>query len=439
MKQNRGITAGTVIMLTLTVMTIVGFAGVLSRLSGKGTDLSRLRAEALQLGTKTDLSAAEEIRISSADTSGTGSAGVPAWASTLQSTPAEKETAVKSQGITIVFGGTVAIEEAVRKSCYASESRKYDFSRVMSLLKDNFQGREAAVFLENVLMDDTKVSETVVPAVGAEMLQEAGVTLAAAGFSGAFGKGLEGIASTRQALSDSGVTPLGIRSVEGTRAGTMLRRDKMSVAVLQYTGTVSASTRKTMAGKNAAYAIPEAEAAQITRDIQQARSEGALAVVVMLNWGKTGGKNPDKAQKALAQQIAEAGADLIIGAGSRIPQAPEWLTVNSARGSRNVLCVYSLGTLVSDNRKAINRLSSYLLQVTFETDGQGGAAVSDTAYVPTYLWRYRQDGVYSYRCLAANRTPPDGMDSDQQKNMAKAAESIAELLENSGIRVLEQQ
>ena len=67
----------------------------------------------------------------------------------------------------------MAIEEAVRKSCYASESSKYDFSRVMSLLKDNFQGREAAVFLENVLMDDTKVSETVVPAVGAEMLQEA--------------------------------------------------------------------------------------------------------------------------------------------------------------------------------------------------------------------------------------------------------------------------
>ena len=103
-----------------------------------------------------------------------------------------------------------------------------------------------------------------------------------------------------------------------------------------------------------------------------------------------------------------------------------------------MLCVYSLGTLVSDNRKQVNRMSGCLLRVSIEADREKGTVISDLAYIPTYLWRYRQDGAYYYRCLAANQTPPDGMDSDQQKYMARAAETIAETLKDSGIRVVEQ-
>ncbi len=193
-----------------------------------------------------------------------------------------------------------------------------------------------------------------------------------------------------------------------------------------------------MVKKDAGFAVSEADAAEIARDLQDAREAGAQAVVVMLNWGKVGGKTPEKSQKALAWQIAESGADLIIGAGSRVPQAPEWLSVTDGDGKiRKVLCCYSLGTLISDNRKAINRMSSYVVRATFRQEADG-IGIAELSYVPTYLWRYRQDGVYYYRCLPANRTPPDGMDSDQQQNMARAAEQVAETLKDSGIRILEQ-
>ena len=40
---------------------------------------------------------------------------------------------------------------------------------------------------------------------------------------------------------------------------------------------------------------------------------------------------------------------------------------------------------------------------------------------------------YYYRCLAADGTMPDGMDSDQQKSMKKAADTVREAMKNSGV------
>ena len=440
MKRNRGISAGTVLMLALTVLTLGGFFAVAGRLGGSGMDLTQERMSALRLETAEQADPGE-VRLSD-ETQGTAAArnageAQPAGSRTA---PAD-EDATESGGpaeLVLTFGGTVAAEENIRKSAYSSDSQKYDFSLVMNLLRDVFQGDGSAVFLENLLMENTKVSATVVPAEAADMLSEAGVTMAAAGFSKVWDKEFAGVLATRQALMNRGVKPLGIHEAETDEPWAMVRSGDLSVAVISFTDMLSASAKKAMAKQGLEYAVAEADSAKISESIQAARAQGAQAVIVLLNWGKAGGKSPEKAQKALAWQIAEAGADLIIGAGSRVPQAPEWLSVTGTDGStRKVLCAYSLGTLISDNRKQINRLSSYVLKVTFRQEA-GGAAISDLAYVPTYLWRYRQDGVYYYRCLAANRTPPDGMDSDQQQNMAKAAEQIAETLKDSSIRVLPQ-
>ena len=424
-------------MLTLTVLTLVGFVVVQSRLSGSGADLGRLQISAIQME-QAPAAEPEEILISG----DSGQTGRTAATQTERQSGNGSQTAESETGpsrMTLTFGGTVAIEDNVRKSCYSSDSRKYDFSLVMNLLRTHFQGDGSVVFLENLLIDNTKVNDTVAPASAAEMLSEGGVTMAAAGFGKAFEQELSGIASTRRALTAEGVMPLGLREAETDDAGTMVEKDGIRTALLSYTGMMSSSARKSMEKKGVSFAVAEADPQQIAEEIQEARSRGAQTVIVLMNWGKAGGKNPDKNQKALARQIAEAGADLIIGAGSRMPQAPEWISVTGGDGnSRQVLCVYSLGTLVSDNRKQVNRMSGCLLRVSIEADREKGTVISDLAYIPTYLWRYRQDGAYYYRCLAANQTPPDGMDSDQQKYMARAAETIAETLKDSGIRVVEQ-
>ena len=132
----------------------------------------------------------------------------------------------------------------------------------------------------------------------------------------------------------------------------------------------------------------------------------------------------------LAQQIADAGADLIIGNGSRIVSGAETLTAGET--GREVLCVWSLGTALSGDRSSVRRIAGMLLQATVSVDS-GRTEIRDVCYIPLYTWKYRQDSRFYYRCLAADREVPDGMDTEQQKMMKKAAETVRNAMKDAPV------
>ena len=152
-------------------------------------------------------------------------------------------------------------------------------------------------------------------------------------------------------------------------------------------------------------------------------------MIVLLNWGKNG-KDPDRSQRQLAEGIAQAGADLIVGNGSHVPQTAEYITGSNGK---NVLCIWSLGTLLSGDRTNTKRVSGYLLHVTLQSDGQGGVDILRPEYTPVYTWKYKQDGRYYYHCIASNSTIPDGMDNEQRKKMADSANTVENVLQGSPV------
>ena len=69
--------------------------------------------------------------------------------------------------------------------------------------------------------------------------------------------------------------------------------------------------------------------------------------------------------------------------------------------------------------------------MNIRSNEQGGALILNPEYTPVYTWKYKQDGRYYYRCLASDQPVPDGMDSEQQKTMAKAEKTVSEALAES--------
>ena len=69
-----------------------------------------------------------------------------------------------------------------------------------------------------------------------------------------------------------------------------------------------------------------------------------------------------------------------------------------------------------------------LLRLTISVDGQGRASIDEAAYVPTYIWRYKQDGRYYYRVVASDRPAPDGMGDDQTKSKDRALATVQKYL-----------
>ena len=450
--KRRPLSAGTVFMLGMLAVVLVGSAVVLGRLSsGASVDLSKLNMQFLDLqiaqqtggndaGNTAAPAGKQEQKAAEfpeppggAAVSGSQSENMTGDAfgtaeKTEKAEPAAsktKETEAPATGsFTLTVAGSVSLEGEVLKNSWNADSRTYDLSDIMLLLKPELHGDLNAVFLENILSDADKANGTVAPEALAELLQDAGFRLAAAGFSKAYDKGTEGVAGTWRALDERKVIPTGVRPEDRQDTLEIITVNGVKTAFLQYTGTVSSKTRKKMIKEGTARMVPEAEIGLITEEIGAAREQGAEAVIVLLKWGKTDNK-PDSGQQELAAQIAQAGADLIIGSGSRIPQGAEYLP---GKDDRKVLCIWSLGSLITGDRTNPKHMAGYLLNVTVRRNGKGGADILAPEYTPVYTWKYKQDGRYYYRCLASDQPVPDGMDSEQQKTMSKAEKAVSDVL-----------
>lgn len=99
---------------------------------------------------------------------------------------------------------------------------------------------------------------------------------------------------------------------------------------------------------------------QVIRDIEEAKQKADI-VIVCPHWGTEYATVPSKYQENFAQEMAAAGADLIIGTHPHAPQPVEWIT---SEDGHKTLCYYSLGNYVSTQKEAISMLEE-MAWVTF--------------------------------------------------------------------------
>ncbi len=416
----RKLSAGTVFMLVLLVVVLAGSALVLGRLSsGAKVDLSKLNMNVLDLSE-------EQPQVSTANPEQESAARPQTGA---EAAPAPTAAPAGGDEFTLTMGGSISLSGEVRKNSKSTDAKVADYADIMMLLSPRINADVNIVFFENVLSDKHKVSDAVSPANASVLLKDAGFGMAACGFAQSYAAGKDGVEETLMNLDRQGVGAMGIRYADDPGKPEIKTIHGVRTVFLQYTANVASKTRKAMEKEETTDMVPEADLDLITQDIDAARQEGAQAVIVLLSWGKTD-KDPDKAQRELAEGIAATGADLIIGNGSHVPQKAEYLP---GAGGRSVLCVWSLGTLLGGDRGNIRRMSGYLLHVTVRSDGQGGALILNPEYTPVYTWKYKQDGRFYYRCIATDGAEPDGMDADQRKAMAKSAETVAAVLPDTPV------
>lgn len=99
---------------------------------------------------------------------------------------------------------------------------------------------------------------------------------------------------------------------------------------------------------------------QVIQDISEAK-ELADIVIVCPHWGTEYVTKPSRYQQTFAEEMAAAGADLIIGTHPHVPQPVEWITTEDGH---KTLCYYSLGNYVSTQKQTICMLEE-MAWVTF--------------------------------------------------------------------------
>ena len=138
--------------------------------------------------------------------------------------------------------------------------------------------------------------------------------------------------------------------------------------------------------------------------------EQADAVIVSLHWGAEYNHEETEDQRALAQRVADMGADLIIGGHPHVAEGAEMLT---AADGRKVFCAYSLGNFLCAQNSMPNpdAMIGLLLSCTFRFTDEG-LEIEDHALIPIlsdYGENYEDDHVVLYADYSEEEALAHGM------------------------------
>jgi poly-gamma-glutamate capsule biosynthesis protein CapA/YwtB (metallophosphatase superfamily) len=431
-RRTRGVSAGTVITLLLTVLVTVGCVLLFPKLVG---DIE-LRVDPESIGVafrdSIDGLSATSTNAPANDAQDTAPAtDLPV----VMSTAAPSATQAKTvQTLSITAAGSISVDLQIQKACTGVDG--YTFGPTFEQLTDSFTSDINLATLENLVVLNEKLTDVNMPEDALTAIRACGINTLCNGFYGALNVGLSGLTETLAAIKDAGMLPYGLfTSAENRNHMTLAVFGDTTVALLSFQSELSAAGKKKTDAEEQAYVIAPITLPTIASDITAARAAGAQIVIVSLCWGREGASAPSDTQKELAQGIANAGADIILGTHSGALQPIELLTANRANGTvHQTLCAYSLGNLLESDRSEREGISGALLHISLSYDLLADNLTFDLlTYTPTYVWRGKIDGKTGYRVLPSNSAPPDFMDEDQQKVMERCLKLVEDVLADSPV------
>ena len=438
-RRTGGLSFGTIAALTLLGLVAIGCVFLFPRLMGN----VQLRIDPQRVGVAID-SSLRSLRNLSAAPAGTVSSGAvpnatPATAPPLEAavsaTPQQTASPVQNHTLSLTVGGALKVDNAIQKTCSGSDG--YTFGPVFNSLTASWTGNINLATLENLSVPREKLTDINMPSDTLTTLTGSGVQALCLGFPGVLNNGMDGLAATLSAVSLAGMTPYGAyTSLESRNHITTLQVQDTTLAFLSFQNDLSAAGKKAATREEQAYAIAPLTLPAIEADIAAARAAGAQIVVVSLRWGKSGAISPTATQRDLAQSIADAGADILLGTGTGAVQNIELLTAHRKDGSTHtVLCAYSLGNLLASDRSDRENISGVLLHIGLNYNLAADSLQFDSlTYTPTYVWRGKTNGKTFYRIVPSNAPPPSDMSEDQQKVMERCLALIRDRLADSPVQ-----
>jgi len=444
--EHRGVSLGTIVMLAVTLAVLITSANVLPRLMGK----ANISVEELAMRSSVNMNGSlpslvqAEIPIVNATEVPPMTAAPTAEPQAVPTATAVPEITAEPAPVTggtvnLTFGGSIVVDDLIRKSGYYSDSEKYDYTDTLSLIAGELDSDLSLVTLETVIDPDGNVRELPnAPATVTGMLRVAGIDVAALGYNRAAELGMDAVISTIAETQRAGIGHIGAYATEEDAAQLRIYDiDNVRVALLHYTSSLSSASRKKLNSEGKAFAIPVAsidtDAPVIAADIQRAKDNGADIVIVSLNWsGESSLSTTSSKSKEFMQTLADAGADVIVGAGTKTVREITWIMGKRNDGTtRQTLCAWSLGSLLNGERKDGN-VTGMLLHLQLSYNGST-VSFERVTYTPTYIWRYKQDGQWRYRVVASDLPAPDGMDSTQADNAARSFENLKKTIVDSPV------
>ena len=174
--------------------------------------------------------------------------------------------------------------------------------------------------------------------------------------------------------------------------------------------------------------------------IGQMKENGAEQIVVFIHWGNEYQLKQNSHQTSIAQNLCDLGADVIVGGHPHVIQPMEMLT-SRTDPSHETLCIYSLGNLLSNQRRDKMDLSTghtedgMLFTFTFVKYSDGSVYLESAEVLPTWVC-VTYGSRRTYRILPLDKNTDDwaeafSLSKDNLREAEKSYERTMEILGSS--------
>ncbi|MBR6567350.1 MAG: CapA family protein [Clostridia bacterium] len=248
-----------------------------------------------------------------------------------------------------------------------------------------------------------------------DSLKKAGVDCLLTANNHTYDTGAHGVKRTLEKVKEKGFDSVGTRRAETDKKYIVKDIKGIKLGIACYTYETEYEKGKALngipVGKETAPLINSFDYADMTKfyeeigaDLTNMVKEGAEITVVYLHWGNEYQLTPDSHQKEIAQKLCEMGVDVIIGGHPHVVQPVDLIT--SADGTHKTVCVYSVGNMVSNQRRNLMGLKTghtedgLIFKVTLSKYSDGTVLVEKVKSVPTWVHLY--SGTYNVVPLTKN-------------------------------------
>ena len=316
------------------------------------------------------------------------------------SAPAPAASPECTEHITVSAVGDLLIHDTVFWSVYDSSTETYDFRPIFTAVAPYLQSTDYCV--ANL---ETRLARPEfgyrgypcfnTPAALAANMRDVGIRLMATANNHSLDMGWPGIVNTLDYLDAAGLAHIGTYRSPAEKSHPFIVNVKgIKLAWLNYTAVNNGFSLPPDKSFALNFWYPRDAAAEV----QKARRQGADLVIVVVHSGTEYQRTPNAAQRQIAQQLADAGADVVINSHPHTVQPIAIVTAKRADGTtHDCVVAYSLGNFIADQPWRYSDCGIILyLDITKDDTG---ARVEKVSYLPVWVQKRETGGAYSFRVL----------------------------------------
>ncbi|TDT50950.1 CapA family protein [Fonticella tunisiensis] len=297
-----------------------------------------------------------------------------------------KEEPVRRE-ITILTAGDIMFHNPQIKAAYTGKT--YNFKPSFEEIKPIIEKADIAIGnFETTINPDKKPSGYPTfnaPVEVLDAIKYAGFDVLTTANNHAMDTGTKGLLNTVEAIKEHGMIPVGTGKKDDDKFA-IVEKNGVNVAILSYTyGTNGIKAPDGM--------VNLIDKDKIKSDIERVKNRSDF-VLVMLHTGTEYIRKVEDFQYALFREIADMGADAVIGGHPHVARKSE---VYSSNG-RNVFISYSMGNFISNQTAKYTDIGTMVELRVVKTDT---AKIEDARVIPVYRSIIKQGGRTIHQVLPA--------------------------------------